>query len=71
MANCFGTRKSAGICNSSVHQCDECANTGCDQIEAGECSNQGFGLGTCVSCGKARFLSAVDLVRILETTQSR
>jgi hypothetical protein len=71
MPKCSGKRKSAGICNSTVHLCDECANVGCDQIEAGECSNQGFRLGTCVNCGKARFLSAVDLVRILETTLSR
>jgi len=71
MANCSGKKKSLTTCNSTVHECDECLNVGCDQIEADEYSNQGFHFGTCVRCGKARFLSAVDLVRLLETTQSR
>ena len=70
MANCSGKRKSLAICNSTVYDCDECASAGCDQIEAGECSNQGFRFGTCVTCGKARLLSAFDLVRMLETTQT-
>jgi hypothetical protein len=71
MAGCAGKRKTLAICKSNLHECDECESVGCDQIEAGECSKQGFRFGTCLTCGKGRFLSAVDLVRMLETTQTR
>jgi hypothetical protein len=71
MAICAGKRKSAITCNSAVYLCEECISIGCDQVEAGECSNQGFRFGTCVKCGKPRFLSASDLVRMLETTYTK
>jgi hypothetical protein len=54
MASCTGTRKSAAICKSVVDSCTKCTNVGCDQVEAGECSNQGFRSGICLKCGKMK-----------------
>jgi hypothetical protein len=66
MAGCAGKRKSAVTCNSAIHCCRKCTSVGCDQVEEGECSNQGFRFGTCMKCGKVRFLAAADLVLMLE-----
>jgi hypothetical protein len=65
MASCFG-RKKSGLCNGVIHQCKRCESVGCDQIEAGECSNQAFHLDRCLKCSKSRFLTAVELVTSLE-----
>jgi len=54
MANCQGKRKSTAICNGVVNRCDNCTNVGCDQIEARECSNQGFRSNSCLMCGVIR-----------------
>jgi hypothetical protein len=51
MASCPGKRKSAATCDSVVHRCTKCTSVGCDQVQAGECSNQGFRFGTCLKCG--------------------
>ena len=51
MAICVGKRKSAGSCHSPVYRCTTCTNVGCDQGNFDECSNQGFKLGTCLTCG--------------------
>jgi len=51
MASCIGKRKSAATCDSVVYRCLKCTNVGCDQGQAGGCSNQGFRFGTCVKCG--------------------
>jgi hypothetical protein len=51
MAVCSGKRKSGATCNSTVYRCDKCVNVGCDQVHAGECSNQGFRLSMCLKCG--------------------
>jgi hypothetical protein len=59
MASCPGKLKSAASCNSVVHQCKKCLSVGCDQVQADECSQQGFRLGTCVNCG------AIDLAQDL------
>jgi hypothetical protein len=53
MANCTGRKKSIP-CDSIVHSCGKCTNVGCDQLEVGECSNQGFLSGVCLSCGTIR-----------------
>jgi hypothetical protein len=54
MASCQGKRKSTAICNSVVYSCDNCTNVGCDQVEARECSNQGFRSNSCLMCGAIR-----------------
>jgi hypothetical protein len=54
MASCQGKRISTTICNSVVYRCENCTNVGCDQVEAGECSNQGFRSNSCVICGALR-----------------
>ena len=51
MASCQGKRRSTAICNSVVYRCENCTNVGCDQVEAGECSNQGFRSRFCLMCG--------------------
>ena len=54
MASCQGKRRSTAICNSVVYRCENCTNVGCDQVEAGECSNQGFRSNSCLICGTIR-----------------
>ena len=54
MASCQGKRRSAAICNSVVYRCENCTNVGCDQLEAGECSSQGFRSNSCLMCGTIR-----------------
>ena len=54
MASCQGKRRSTAICNSVVYRCENCTNVGCDQVEAGECSNQGFRSNSCLMCGTIR-----------------
>ena len=54
MTNCQGKRRSAAKCNSAVYRCENCTNVGCDQVEAGECSNQGFRSKSCLMCGTIR-----------------
>ena len=51
MAICNGHKKSAALCHSTVNGCTRCTNVGCDQDEAGQCSNQGFHSGICLNCG--------------------
>jgi hypothetical protein len=68
MASCPGKRKSAATCNSVIYRCNKCTSVGCDQVQAGECSNQGFRLGTCVKCGTIK--PAEDL-RLVMTPQLR
>jgi hypothetical protein len=66
MPSCLGKRKSGATCSSVVHRCEKCTNAGCDQDHRDECSNQGFRFGTCLKCGNARFLTAIELVQRLE-----
>ena len=54
MASCQGKRRSTAICNGVVYRCENCTNVGCDQVEAGECSIQGFRSNACVMCGVIR-----------------
>ena len=54
MASCQGKRRSKSICNDAVFRCENCTNVGCDEVEAGECSNQGFRSNTCLMCGTLR-----------------
>jgi hypothetical protein len=54
MANCQGRKRSTAICNGVVYRCENCTNVGCDQVEAGECSNQGFRSECCLICGTIR-----------------
>jgi hypothetical protein len=51
MGSCQGKRRSTAICNSVVYRCENCTNVGCDQVEDGECSNQGFRSNSCLMCG--------------------
>lgn len=51
-----------------IYRCNKCTSVGCDQLQAGECSNQGFRLGTCVKCGTIKL--AEDL-RLVMTPQLR
>jgi hypothetical protein len=67
---CPGKRKSAATCNSVVHYCDKCKSVGCDQIEAGECSNQGFRSGTCVKCGTRKLGQDLRLVMTPQLAQA-
>jgi len=62
MADCSGKRKSAATCNSVVSSCNKCTSVGCDQVEADECSNQGFRSGTCVKCGTIKLGQDLPLV---------
>ena len=62
MADCSGKRKSAATCNSVVSSCNKCTGVGCDQVEADECSNQGFRSGTCVKCGAIKLGQDLPLV---------
>jgi hypothetical protein len=54
MASCQGKGRSTAICNSVVYRCENCTNVGCDQVEANECSNQGFRSNSCLMCGRMR-----------------
>ena len=54
MASCPGKRRSTAICNSVVYRCENCTNVGCNQIDAGECSNQGFRSNARLMCGTIR-----------------
>ena len=54
MASCPGKRRSTAMCNKVVYRCENCTNVGCDQVEAGECSNQGFRSNSCLMCGTIR-----------------
>jgi hypothetical protein len=69
MAICTGKRRSAATCQDIVYSCAECTNVGCDQINGGECSNQGFRLGICLSCGTRR--ARKELGRLVITPQLR
>lgn len=51
MASCPGKKKSGLQCLSTVYRCKKCGSVGCDQGQAGDCSNQGFRISTCVKCG--------------------
>jgi hypothetical protein len=68
MANCTGKRKPA-TCGSPVFNCSKCANVGCDQLEVGECSNQGFSSGICTQCGAVRMTS--EMGHLVITPQLR
>jgi len=66
MVSCTGKRKSAS-CGSRVYGCRKCTNFGCDQLQAGECSNQGFRSGRCIRCETVRV--AEDLGLLVMTPQ--
>jgi hypothetical protein len=64
MASCTGRRKSAAAatCDKVVERCGNCTSVGCDQDRTGECSNQGFRLGSCVKCGTMKAGQDLPLV---------
>jgi hypothetical protein len=66
MASCQGKRRSTAICNSVVYRCEKCTNVGCDQVEAGGCSNQGFRSNNCLMCGRIRFGERLAMTPQLE-----
>jgi hypothetical protein len=70
MADCSGKRKSAAKCNSVVYSCNKCTSVGCDQVEADECSNQGFRSGTCVKCGTIKLGQDLPLVMTPQLQQA-
>ena len=50
MASYTGRRENHS-CMSQLYRCKKCGNVGCDQIQDGKCSNQGFKFGKCLRCG--------------------
>jgi late competence protein required for DNA uptake (superfamily II DNA/RNA helicase) len=66
MAICQGKRRSTTICNSVVYRCENCTNVGCDQVDTGECSNQGFRSNNCLMCGRIRLRERLAMTPQLE-----
>jgi hypothetical protein len=62
MAKCIGKRRASATCDGMVERCGNCTSLGCDQERAGECSNQGFRLGSCVKCGAMKAGQDLPLV---------
>ena len=52
-------KEKVGNVRSPVQNCAKCTNVGCDQLEVGEGSNEGFSSGRCTQYGAVRMTSAL------------
>lgn len=70
MASCPGRRtKRSGSCLATLYRCKKCGNVGCEHIQAGECTNQGFRLTKCARCGTAGQKEVFNSARVTQSNR--